>query len=158
MTVPGGPPQLTLAEEYAAVSADLTADDWPAALAAAGYDMKLPTVWIAEGLLYYLPEEAVLRLLRAAAAASAPGSSLLASCVNASAMRRAQRGASEAMRSFCSAVDVPADFFGALGWPVLCCARVGDAACNYGRLPAPPADEATDSPRTYYVVCERGMN
>jgi methyltransferase (TIGR00027 family) len=37
-------------------------DDWPAALRAAGFDTGRRTVWIAEGLLMYLPPEAQDRL------------------------------------------------------------------------------------------------
>ena len=49
-------------------------EDWPAALAAAGHDPALPTAWIAEGLLIYLPQDAVELLLTRIGAASAPGS------------------------------------------------------------------------------------
>ncbi|MEV8564606.1 class I SAM-dependent methyltransferase [Streptomyces sp. NPDC051322] len=49
-------------------------EDWPGALAAAGHDPALPTVWIAEGLLIYLPEDAVELLLARIGAHSAPGS------------------------------------------------------------------------------------
>jgi methyltransferase (TIGR00027 family) len=38
-------------------------DDWPAALQAVGFDSGLPTAWIAEGLLPFLPPEAQDRLL-----------------------------------------------------------------------------------------------
>lgn len=37
--------------------------DWPAALAAAGFDASWPTAWIAEGLLGYLPPDAQDRLI-----------------------------------------------------------------------------------------------
>ncbi|QFY12993.1 SAM-dependent methyltransferase [Nonomuraea phyllanthi] len=49
-------------------------EDWPAALAAAGHDPAQPTVWIAEGLLIYLPEDAVQSLLEQVGALSAAGS------------------------------------------------------------------------------------
>lgn len=49
-------------------------EDWPGALAAAGHDPALPTVWIAEGLLIYLPQDAVELLLNRIGAQSAPGS------------------------------------------------------------------------------------
>ncbi|MEW2132811.1 class I SAM-dependent methyltransferase [Streptomyces sp. NPDC005435] len=51
-------------------------EDWPRALAAAGHDPAAPTVWIAEGLLIYLPEDAVELLLDRIGAQSAPGSRL----------------------------------------------------------------------------------
>ncbi|MGV9427659.1 class I SAM-dependent methyltransferase [Streptomyces sp. NPDC003656] len=49
-------------------------EDWPRALAAAGHDPAAPTVWIAEGLLIYLPEDAVELLLTRIGTQSAPGS------------------------------------------------------------------------------------
>ncbi|MEV7602970.1 SAM-dependent methyltransferase [Kitasatospora sp. NPDC089797] len=55
------------------VAVDLR-EDWPGALAAAGHDPGEPTVWIAEGLLIYLPREAVDLLLERVGACSAPGS------------------------------------------------------------------------------------
>jgi methyltransferase (TIGR00027 family) len=48
--------------------------DWPAALAAAGFDDARPTAWIAEGLLGYLPPDAQDRLLDQISELSAPGS------------------------------------------------------------------------------------
>jgi methyltransferase (TIGR00027 family) len=57
------------------VSIDLR-NDWPAALAQAGFDTSRPTAWIAEGLLGYLPPEAQDRLLDNISALSADGSRL----------------------------------------------------------------------------------
>jgi methyltransferase (TIGR00027 family) len=49
-------------------------DDWPAALAAAGFDHTQPTAWLAEGLLPYLPNDAQDRLFAMFTALSAPDS------------------------------------------------------------------------------------
>jgi methyltransferase (TIGR00027 family) len=49
-------------------------NDWPTALAQAGFDPNQPTAWSAEGLLGYLPPEAQDRLLDTITALSAPGS------------------------------------------------------------------------------------
>jgi methyltransferase (TIGR00027 family) len=49
-------------------------DDWPAALAAAGFDRTQPTAWLAEGLLPYLPSDAADRLFEMFTALSAPDS------------------------------------------------------------------------------------
>ena len=57
------------------VSVDLR-DDWPTALRDSGFDPGLPTAWIAEGLLVYLPPEAQDRLFDNITALSAPGSRL----------------------------------------------------------------------------------
>ena len=55
------------------VAVDLR-NDWPAALADAGFDVSLPTAWSAEGLLGYLPPQAQDTLLDTVTSLSAPGS------------------------------------------------------------------------------------
>ncbi|WP_424883466.1 class I SAM-dependent methyltransferase [Streptomyces sp. SLBN-8D4] len=59
--------------ERITVAVDLR-EDWPSALAAAGHDPAEPTAWIAEGLLIYLPEDAVELLLTHISTQSAAGS------------------------------------------------------------------------------------
>ena len=66
--------------ELRTVAVDLR-QDWPAALAAAGFDPARPTAWIAEGLFGYLPPEAQDRLLDQITELSAPGSRLAAESV-----------------------------------------------------------------------------
>ncbi|MFB1295508.1 class I SAM-dependent methyltransferase [Mycobacterium sp. pW049] len=62
------------------VAVDLR-NDWPAALAEAGFDASAPTAWIAEGLLGYLPPDAQDRLLDTIGELSAPGSRLAVEAV-----------------------------------------------------------------------------
>jgi methyltransferase (TIGR00027 family) len=50
--------------------------DWPTALKAAGLDTTVPTAWLAEGLLIYLPPEAQDRLFDNITALSVPGSTV----------------------------------------------------------------------------------
>lgn len=57
------------------VPIDLRAD-WPTALKAAGFDPAVPTAWLAEGLLIYLPPEAQDRLFDNITALSVPGSTI----------------------------------------------------------------------------------
>jgi methyltransferase (TIGR00027 family) len=61
--------------ELRTVAVDLR-NDWPKALAEAGFDKSQPTAWIAEGLFGYLPPEAQDRLLDNITALSADGSRL----------------------------------------------------------------------------------
>jgi methyltransferase (TIGR00027 family) len=51
-------------------------EDWPAALREAGFDAGAPTAWVVEGLLVYLDEQSVDRVMSDIAALSAPGSRL----------------------------------------------------------------------------------
>ncbi|TDT97503.1 methyltransferase (TIGR00027 family) [Streptomyces sp. 846.5] len=77
--------------ERITVAVDLR-EDWPAALAAAGHDPAVPTVWIAEGLLIYLPEDAVELLLARISAQSAAGSRMGADIGLARGDRALRRG------------------------------------------------------------------
>ncbi|GLV75580.1 putative S-adenosyl-L-methionine-dependent methyltransferase [Streptomyces hygroscopicus subsp. hygroscopicus] len=54
---------------------DLRAD-WVAALTAAGFDTAAPSVWLAEGLLFYLPNAAETYLIDTVDRLSTPGSAL----------------------------------------------------------------------------------
>ena len=52
-------------------------DDWAAALRVAGFDADVPTVWLAEGLLQYLPADAEQALFEYIDALSCAGSHLV---------------------------------------------------------------------------------
>ena len=55
------------------VAVDLRGD-WPGALRDSGFDPSAPTAWLVEGLLPYLPSEAVEQLFTTVDSLSAPGS------------------------------------------------------------------------------------
>jgi methyltransferase (TIGR00027 family) len=57
-------------------------EDWPTALAAAGFDRAQPTAWLAEGLLPYLPAEAQDRLFEMLTELSVPGSQVAVEAFN----------------------------------------------------------------------------
>jgi methyltransferase (TIGR00027 family) len=61
--------------ERVTVPADLR-EDWPARLAAAGFDRTRPAVWLAEGLVIYLTAGEAGRLLTAVTELSVPGGQL----------------------------------------------------------------------------------
>jgi methyltransferase (TIGR00027 family) len=75
----------TPAADRSTVGIDLR-DDWPTALRSAGFDPSVPTAWIAEGLLIYLPPDAQDRLLDNVSALSAPGSTLATEHMDAKAL------------------------------------------------------------------------
>ncbi|MBS2029969.1 MAG: class I SAM-dependent methyltransferase [Deltaproteobacteria bacterium] len=66
-------------DDIAFITADLTQPGLEAALAHAGHDARAPTQWLCEGLLRYLPEDAVRSLFARTASLSAPGSVFSAS-------------------------------------------------------------------------------
>ncbi|MDT0380552.1 SAM-dependent methyltransferase [Streptomyces sp. DSM 42041] len=102
------------------VRADPTGS-WVAALAFAGFDPGLPTVWLCETLLYHLEPGEVAGIVDAMGKLSPPGSALAAECVNA------QSSGSPLVASFLDALagaglrwkwslPDPADWWGRQGW------------------------------------------
>ena len=65
--------------------------DWPKALREAGFDPSMPTVWLAEGLLMYLPADAQDRLFEQVTDLSAAGSRISAETVGIHAADRRER-------------------------------------------------------------------
>ena len=122
----GAPPTAT----RRTVGIDLR-EDWPAALQAAGFDPTIPTAWLAEGLLIYLPSEAQDRLLDTITGLCAAGSAAATEYVPGIVdfdTERAQTMAAE-MRSRGLDLDMPSliytgprsnviEHLGGLGWDV----------------------------------------
>ena len=87
----------TLAEHGVSPAADrheVPADlrqDWPTALAEAGFDPERPTAWLAEGLLMYLPADAQDRLFTQISELSAPGSRVAAETMGVHSQERRDR-------------------------------------------------------------------
>ncbi|MHA6763388.1 class I SAM-dependent methyltransferase [Streptacidiphilus sp. PAMC 29251] len=117
-------------------------EDWPGALAGAGHDRTRPTVWIAEGLLIYLPEEAVERLLGLIGEQSAPGSRLGLTLGSPGVLKRfaADAGAGTAASMWQS--EMPADpvsWLAGHGWDAETY-TLRDRAAAYGRpVTTPPS-------------------
>jgi methyltransferase (TIGR00027 family) len=65
--------------------------DWPKALREAGFDPSVPTAWLAEGLLMYLPADAQDRLFEQVTELSVAGSRISAETVGIHAADRRER-------------------------------------------------------------------
>lgn len=65
--------------------------DWPKALRDAGFDASVPTAWLAEGLLMYLPADAQDRLFAQITELSAAGSRIAAETAPTQAEERRQQ-------------------------------------------------------------------
>jgi methyltransferase (TIGR00027 family) len=65
--------------------------DWPIALREAGFDASVPTAWLAEGLLMYLPADAQDRLFEQITELSAPGSHIAAETMGVQADERREQ-------------------------------------------------------------------
>jgi methyltransferase (TIGR00027 family) len=69
------------------VPIDFTKEDLGTVLARAGYDRSAKTIFVWEGVTFYLPEEAVDATLRFVASSSAPGSRIVFDYFLASALK-----------------------------------------------------------------------
>ncbi|MET8977183.1 class I SAM-dependent methyltransferase [Streptomyces sp. NPDC004539] len=129
--------------ERIAVAVDLRAD-WPGALAAAGHDPAAPTVWIAEGLLIYLPEDAVELLLERIGSRSAVGSRMGLTLGSRGVIERfaADAGPGSAASLWVSEMpDDPVGWLAGHGWTADC-HTLRERAAAYGRpLDTPPRPE-----------------
>lgn len=138
------------------VPADLTADDWESRLTDNGYDPALPSTWLLEGLLFYLPEAETHRVLERVAALMAPGSRIAADLVNAAGLTLPH--VRQVLGVFagwgCPWVfgsDDPEAFFGGHGFDVAA-VQPGEPGADYGRWPDPvPPPSSRDVRRVYLV-------
>jgi methyltransferase (TIGR00027 family) len=143
-----------------AVEADLTGE-WANELVEAGFDTDTPSVFLAEGLLGYLDEPDVHRLLEVVDQLTGSGSILLADVSGRSALdapsmtfwykRLADNGIANARFG----TDDPEGLLAAHGWKAHV-SQYGDAVANFGRWPFPPIPRDDMSrPHNYLMVGER---
>jgi len=138
-----------------AIGIDL-ADDWPAALTAAGFDPHAPTVWLIEGLLQYLDESAVRTLFARVDTLSVPGSTVLYDVVgrtllDSPMMASLRRSMAEQGSPWLFGTDTPGELAERHGWSaaVTDVAEPGNA-WNRWFAPAVPID-VPGQPRGFFV-------
>ncbi|GAC1589910.1 MAG: SAM-dependent methyltransferase [Acidimicrobiales bacterium] len=129
--------------ERIVVATDLR-EDWVEKLLAAGYDRSEPAVWLAEGLLFYLPEASVRSLLDITASLSARGSALGTDTMSAVMLASEERKPWVELYRECGApfvfgTDEPAELLASHGWvPTVYSSR--SIAEGFGRVwPTPVA-------------------
>lgn len=143
-----------------AIGIDL-AEDWPAALQAAGFDPQRPAVWLIEGLLQYLDESAVRTLFERIDTVSAPESVLLYDVVGKTLLDNVMLTAVRAHMARNSApwlfgTDEPGELSGRLGWSAVV-TDVAEPGNRWNRwfAPAVPLD-VPNVPRGYFVEAAKG--
>jgi methyltransferase (TIGR00027 family) len=137
-----------------AVSADLSGD-WAGPLRQAGLDTAEDTLWLAEGLFFYLTEDMATGLLRQAAALCGAGSRFVADVVGTAGLDSA---AMRPYRDWCARSNLPPPFGhddpGALvasgGWALEHITAPGAPDADYGRMPPQPAGLRPG--RTHFVI------
>ena len=146
--------------ERRAIEADLERPSWSAALLDAGYEVREPSVWLAEGLLFYMTEAAVRALLGGASALALPLSQLGADLVNRDLLTSpvmgpllwtfSRRGA---MGRF--GTNDPEALFAEHGWEAEVI-QPGEGEANFGRWPYPVAPRGVPGvPRLFLVRTQR---
>ncbi|SHH50690.1 class I SAM-dependent methyltransferase [Streptomyces sp. 3214.6] len=138
------------------VAADLTGPDWEKTLRESGYDPTRPSVWVLEGLLYYLPQDEVHRLLTRIAACCAPGSEIAADLVNTTAltlpdMKPLLSVFEDWGTPWVSGSDEPERLFDACGYTVTV-RQPGDEGADFDRWPDPvPPRDVRGVRRVFFV-------
>jgi O-methyltransferase involved in polyketide biosynthesis len=124
------------------VHADL-AGEWEPVLVDAGFDAARLTVWLAEGLFFYLTKDAVRRVLRTAARLCRARALFGADVFGTGLLRLPsiqplidQRRGSNQPLPFCT--DQPGELLAACGWRTETLVHLGQPQANFGRLPDVP--------------------
>lgn len=138
------------------VATDLKDDGWERPLLAAGYEPDRPSAWLIEGLLYYIPEPDVHRILGTVRDLTAPGSLVAADVVNRAALTLPNmRGLLDVFAGWgCPWLfgsDEPEDLFARHGIKAEA-VQPGEPAADYGRWPDPvPPRSVTEVRRVFFV-------
>lgn len=137
-----------------AVAGDV-AGDWLVPLLDAGFNRGRQTLWLAEGLFFYLTESMIVEMLRGAARVSGTGSLLAADVIGRAGL---DGPAMRPYRQWCDRNDAPPPFGSddpagllvAGGWQLGRVTAPGAPDANYDRLPTQP--DGVIAGRTHLVV------
>ena len=141
------------------IEVDLTGP-WIQALVEAGYDPQLPSGWLLEGFLFYLPTESIKPLLDAVTGIAAPGSWMGFDIINSNVLTspwtrpwvemQARSGA-----PWIGTLDDPGTFLAPRAWKATL-TQAGAPDANHGRWTYPVIPtQMPDMPHNWFVVAEK---
>jgi methyltransferase (TIGR00027 family) len=142
------------------VKADLRAQWWPS-LEVAGFSAQEPSLWVPEGLLFYLTDQDVRRLLTRIASLACPGSRLAVDILGGSVMSnpRAQEflaALEDDGTAWRFGTDTPEQFLTQCGWNPVEVKQPGEDGANFGRWPyLVPPREREGVPRNFLITATR---
>jgi methyltransferase (TIGR00027 family) len=141
------------------IAADLT-HPWKNGLLKAGFDPQLPSAWLLEGFLFYLPNESIISILEEAISLSSSGRWMCFDVMNSSTLNspltrtwiemQAKNGA-----PFIGTLDNPQEFLSTRGWQAYL-TQAGAPDANYGRwtFPVIPTD-MPNMPHNWFVTAKK---
>lgn len=146
--------------ERRAVAVDLT-QDWTGPLKEAGWRSEQPTLWVVEGLLFFLPEDVVRALITTLWQHSAPGSVLLGDVISKAALenplsRPFMKALEEDGNPWLFGTEEPEQLLTSCGWTVREVRQPGEDGADFGRWPYPvPPREVPRVPRSFLFTATR---
>ncbi|MGW0395404.1 class I SAM-dependent methyltransferase [Streptomyces sp. NPDC003042] len=141
------------------VPVDLT-QDWTGPLEEAGWSGDEPVLWVVEGLLFFLPEDAVRNLLSTLAVHSAPGSVLLGDVISKAALenplsRPFLNCLAEDGNPWLFGTETPERLLADSGWDVREVRQPGEPGADFDRWPYPvPPRTVPGVPRSFLFTCD----
>ncbi|OKH39775.1 hypothetical protein NIES2119_05890 [[Phormidium ambiguum] IAM M-71] len=136
------------------IKADLT-DNWSESLLSQGFSVTNPSIWLLEGVLMYLPEIAVLKLLQTISELSVDGSFLAADFVSVKSVeigekaRESDRG--RVLRHWQFGSDRPENLLQNYGWDATV-VQPGEEGANFGRYSECPPSRNVPGTRQVFLV------
>ena len=129
-------------------------ESWSEKLLQKGFEPKSPSIWLLEGLLYYLSESDVKTLLQHITNLSAEGSFLGADLVNEK-MRQFSKPKNSQDQKWKSACDEPEKLLAEFGWQTSV-VQFGDETASFGRFKyKSPPREVPDIARGFLVTATK---
>ena len=147
-------------ERQVYLAADLRRANWPAQLTKAGFDPSTPAVWLAEGLLFYLPDEAIWTLLAQVSALASRGGLIGFDVPNRAVLTHPLTRAwiqmqADAGAPWTGTIEDPASYTAGLGWHASL-TQIGGADADFGRWRYPVVPMAAlDLPHHWLVTAKR---
>jgi methyltransferase (TIGR00027 family) len=141
------------------VQVDLTGD-WSDSLITAGYKPELPSGWLLEGFLFYIPGESIIDLLSTISRLTCSGSCLGFDIVNSITLTHPLTRSwlelqENAGAPWIGTMDDPVAFLAARGWKAAL-TQAGQPEANHGRWPFPVIPTLMpDMPHNWFVTAEK---
>ena len=124
---------------------------WIHLLLESGYCQEQPSIWLLEGLLYYLTEIEVNQLLKTISDVSAKNSYIAADLLN----RKSLEGDTKIRQHWCSGFDEPETLFADHGWTASV-VQPGDENAHFGRyIKKLPPRHVPDVKRVFFVTAKK---